>query len=135
MKNEPKCDNSKELSDAEVEAALNAALRAAGHLFPKTIEEVAKLEATLDMSGVPTPDTNKFKHLLREQNHDTDCKSIALVPGPARVVSQHVDENLAIAARNGGTISGEVRKQMNTDRASAVATAAGRRHNKQYAAK
>ena len=62
----PNRNNRKELSDAEVEAALHAALRDEGYLFPESAEEVAWLKASLDTAGVPTPDSNKFKQLLRQ---------------------------------------------------------------------
>ena len=130
MKNVPNRNNRKELSDAEVEAALRAALRDEGHLFPESAEEVASLEASLDTTGVPTPDTNKFKQLLRQQPAHSTNKKIMHLRGSGREVSAKVEENLAIAARNGGVISEEIRKQMDADRASAQES----RQKRKYAA-
>lgn len=130
MKNVPNRSNRKELSDADVEAALNAALRDEGHLFPESAEEVASLKASLDTAGVPTPDANKFKQLLRQQSAHSNNKNIIHLRGSARAVSAKVEENLAIAARNGGAISEEIRKQMDADRASAQE----RRQKRKYAA-
>ena len=56
----------KELSDAEFEAALHAVLRDEGYLFPRNAEDVASLRTQMDMNGVPTPDTEKFRQLLRQ---------------------------------------------------------------------
>jgi hypothetical protein len=118
MKNKPNRNNRKELSDAEVEAALYAALRDEGYLFPESAEEIASLEARLDTSGVPTPDAYKFTQLLQRQNAD-ETNKVVRFPHSARAVSANIEENLAVAARNGGTISAAIRKQMDMDRQSA----------------
>jgi len=68
----------------------------------------------MDTTGVPTPDTQKFRQLL----HQTEEKVVEL-PNSAKVSSREVEENLAMAARNGGEISEEIRKRMNTHRAEA----------------
>ncbi|MFO1500208.1 MAG: hypothetical protein U1G07_17765 [Verrucomicrobiota bacterium] len=108
----------KELSDAEFEAALHAVLRDEGYLFPRNAEDVASLKAQMDMNGVPTPDTEKFRQLLRQ----TAAKVVKL-PAIVKVSSQEVEANiekLATAARNGGEITPEIRRRMNADRAGAT---------------
>lgn len=104
-------DASRALTAAEVEAALHVALRDEGILLPKTIEDVAELEATLDLSGVPTPDPRAFAAKLRAATGD--AKVVAFPkpkPAPAK------DENLAMAARNGGALSEETRRKMDKRR-------------------
>jgi hypothetical protein len=75
MKNPPNRDNPRRLTTQEVEAALYAALRDEGRLFPKTEEDVAALEESLDLTGVPTPDVNGFMAKLRES-----CESKIVQP-------------------------------------------------------
>jgi hypothetical protein len=107
----------KELSDAEFEAALHAALRDEGYLFPRNAEDVASLKASINMNGVPTPDTQKFRQLLRQM-----AEKVVELPGPAKLSSYEVEEDLerlAVAARNGGAITEEIRKRMDADRAQA----------------
>lgn len=95
-------DASRALTAAEVEAALHVALRDEGTLLPKTIDDIAELEATLDLSGVPTPDPRIFATKLRAA---TDCSNVVAFPAPKVVPAQ--DENLALAARNGSNPSDE----------------------------
>jgi hypothetical protein len=114
MNTQPNSEKPKNLTDAEFEAALHSALRSAGQLFPEGEEDIAFLEATLDMNGVPTPDTEKFRQLLRDAT-----EKIVKLPNTAKVTSSSIQENLAMAARNGGEISEEVRRRMDADRAKA----------------
>jgi hypothetical protein len=107
----------KGISDAEFEAILHAALRDEGCLFPCNAEEIALLKASMDMSGIPTPDTQKFQQLLHQI-----VEKVVKLPSTTKVSSCEVDENiekLAMAARNGGEITEEIRKRMDTDRARA----------------
>lgn len=107
----------KGLSDVEFEAALHAALRDEGYLFPRSAEDVASLKASMDMNGVPTPDTQKFRRLLRQAT-----EKVVELPGTARLNSHEVEEDLgrlAVAARNGGEITKEIRERMDADRAQA----------------
>lgn len=105
-------DASRALTAAEVEAALHVALRDEGILLPKTIEDVAELEATLDLSGVPTPDPRAFAAKLRAATVDAK-----VVTFPAPNAEKSKQENLAMAARNGGTLSEETRHKMDQLRA------------------
>ena len=114
MKIKPNGERPKNVSDAEFEAALHSALQAAGHFFPETENDIASLEATMDMNGVPTPDSQKFRQLLRKSGG-----KIVRLPNTAKITSSEIQENLAMAARNGGKISEEVRKRMDADRAKA----------------
>jgi len=114
MKTQPNREKAKELSDAEFEAALHSALRDEGHFFPQNEEDVAALKATVDMDGVPTPDTQRFGELLRES-----ADRVVELPNTAKAASREVEENLAMAARNGSQISDEIKKRMDEDRAKA----------------
>jgi len=114
MKTQPNREKAKELSDAEFEAALHSALRDEGHFFPQSEEDVASLEANVDMDGVPTPDTRRFGELLRES-----VDRVVQLPYAAKSASTEVEQNLAMAARNGGEISEEIKKRMDEDRAKA----------------
>lgn len=99
--------------NSELEAEVHAALRAKGHLFPETEEDVARLEASADLNGIPTPDANKFRTLLRNQ---TTTNVIPLSDSPL-VTCHEIKNDLAMAARNGGPIPQEIRDQMDADRA------------------
>ncbi len=121
MKTHSNSEQPKELSDAEFEAAVYAALRDDGYLFPRITEDVASLKASIDMNGVPTPDTEKFRQLLRQSE-----ENIVEFPTTTRIGSKisslQVEqdlEKLAMAARNGGEITEEIRKRMDADRARA----------------
>lgn len=61
----------------DVEAILYSILCDKGILLPKTIEDVARLEATLDLSDVPTLDPKAFATKLRieasEVLEECDC--------------------------------------------------------------
>ena len=128
----------KGLSDAEFEAALHAALRDEGYFFPRNAEDVASLKASMDMNDVPTPDTQKFRQLLRQVakndgvlTHDTQkihqlfsrtAEKITKILGTDWLGSSEVEENLeklAMVARNGGEITDEIRKRMEADQAQA----------------
>jgi len=58
------------IQHAEVEAALHAALRDAGLQFQRTEEDIAKLEARLDLTEIPGPDSNKFRQRLSALHSD-----------------------------------------------------------------
>ena len=107
MKNPPNRDNPERLTTQEVEAALYAALRDEGRLFPQTEEDVAALEESLDLTGVPTPDVNGFMAKLRESSESEIVKLAR-----TKNIPQTVLENLAMAARNGEKIPDEVRQKM-----------------------
>jgi hypothetical protein len=117
MKTHSNDDQPKELSDVQFEAALHAALRDEGCFFPTNAEEVASLEESMDMDGVPTPDMEKFRQMLRQKT-----EKIVELPSTAKLTCSEVNqnlENLAMAARNGGEITDEVRKRMEADRSRA----------------
>ena len=96
-------------TDAEIEVAIHEALRSEGCSLPKTPAEVTQLKAALNLSHVPTPNSHKFRALLRKR---VEGKIVPL-PNATRAV----DENLALAARNGGKITAEIRNKMDAARA------------------
>lgn len=105
-------DASRDLTAAEVDTALHAALRDEGILLPKTIQDVAELEATLDMNGVPTPDPKAFSARLKAAKAGAN-----LLPMPDSTSTTASEEDFAMAARNGGTLSPETRRKMHKLRA------------------
>ena len=105
-------DASRNLTAAEVEAALHVALHDEGILLPRTIEDIAELEATLDLSGVPTPDPRAFAAKFRATTADSN-----VVAFPYPKAAQPKEENLALAARNGSALSDETRRKMDKLRA------------------
>ncbi len=110
-------EQSTELTDAEFDAALQATLRDKGCFFPKNSAEVASIRENLDLSGVPTPDAQKFQSFLQQM---TDC--VVELPATAKLSCATVDEGLetlAMVARNGGAITEEVRQRMDADRSHA----------------
>ena len=105
-------DASGGLTAAEVEAALHASLRDEGILVPMSPEDIAELEATLDLSGIPTPDPRSFAAKLRAE---TGHAKVIGFPNTSAVRAQV--ENLALAARNGTALSEETRHKMDLLRA------------------
>ena len=108
MKKKSNSAQSRELTEIEIGTALHAALRDEGLLMPCTAEDISKLRADLAGHKIPTPDSNKFRKLLeeREKSKLTSGKS-AHTASPS-----WLKENLALAARHGGKISGASRKKM-----------------------
>lgn len=106
MNNKPDREKSERLTTEEVEAALHAALRDEGRLFTASDEDIAELEESLDLTAIPTPDVNGFMAKLRAQRQD----KIIRLPRPEE--AQAVSDNLAEAARNGKSISDEMRRKM-----------------------
>jgi len=96
----------------EVETALDATLRDQALLFPRTTDDVANIEAEVDLEDVPTPDGNRFRQFLRKR---TSSKIVRLEM-ETPVLESDIAENLAMAARNGGDIPEDVRRKMDADR-------------------
>jgi hypothetical protein len=110
MKNKTNREKPERLTTEDVEAALHAALRDEGRLFPNTDEEIAALEESLDLTAVPTPDVNSFLAKLRKQRESK------VAPKPTRDAVEAASQNLAMAARNGKIIPDEVRQRMDAMR-------------------
>lgn len=100
-------------TDNEVERALAEVLNLAGMAFPKNAEDVEAMEEDVDPETVSTPDVEK----LRRQLAGEPVVSIASVGSFTPFSSGEIAENLAMAARNGSTLSPEVRRLMDADRA------------------
>lgn len=109
MNKKPNREKPERLTTEEVEAALHAALRDEGRLFPTTDEEIAELEESLDLMAVPTPDANGFLAKLRKQ------RASKVVPMLTQEAVKTAKQNLAMAARNGEAIKDipeDVRRRM-----------------------
>src|SRR5580704_9012846 len=59
-----------EISDAEFETVLHAALREQGKFFPRNAEEAAAFVTNVDLNHVPTPDAQKFHEFLEQITKD-----------------------------------------------------------------
>ena len=92
MKKNPNREKPERPTTEEVEAALHAALRDEGRLLPKTDEEIAALEESLDLTAVPTPDVNGFLAKLRKQRESK------VVPLPEE--GEAAIENLILSSKN-----------------------------------
>lgn len=112
MKFEPK----KKVSLADTKRALHQVMQQDGLAFPETPEDIDRLEATLDESGVPTPDVNAFLKYLRGEASAPAPLASNILP----FASVAHTEDLAMAARNGGTIDAATRQRMNEHRAAAT---------------
>ncbi len=96
----------------EVEKALDSTLRDQALLFPRTTDDVANIEAEVDLEDVPTPNSNRFRQFLRKR---TSSKLVRL-ENKNPILENDIGENLAMAARNGGDIPKDVRMKMDADR-------------------
>ena len=112
MKSQPK--NTATLADTK--RALHEMMRKNGLAFPESPEDVDRLEAAVDDSRVPTPDVNAFMKFLRGESAAGSAQTSKVVPFEAAAVSN----DLAMAARNGGTIDPAIRQRMNEHRAAAA---------------
>lgn len=112
MKSQPK----KSAPLADTKRALHEMMRKNGLAFPESPEDVDRLEAAVDDSRVPTPDVNAFMKFLRGESSAGSSQTSKVIPFETAAVSN----DLAMAARNGGTISPEIRQRMNEHRAAAA---------------
>jgi hypothetical protein len=99
--------------DNELENVVHKAMKSLGWLIPLTPEEVAQAEEELRTNPVDLPemlqDPPSLEHETRDSQTESSCEPEVIETAAC----------LAHVAREGGTISEEVRERMNQDRARA----------------
>lgn len=103
--------------DEDLEALLHQVLREDGKVFPASEKDLSNLEAEIDSDEVKPIDPARL--LARVRGEEAGEESSKVVPLFGEVPSQVREDMLAMAARNGGQITEEVRRQMEQDRADA----------------
>ena len=99
-----------------LESLLHQVLREDGKVFPVSEEDIRNLESEIDPNEVETIDPARLLARVRREKPEEFGK---VVPLFGKTSSEVEDELQAMAARNGGQITDEVRKQMEQDRANA----------------
>lgn len=104
------------ITGEELESLLHQVLREDGKVFPVSEEDIRNLEAEIDPNEVQSIDPARLLARIRNQKTADSSKIVSLFGK----TSPEVEDDLhAMAARNGGQITDEVRKQMEQDRANA----------------
>ncbi len=103
--------------EENLEALLHQVLREDGKVFPASEQDITKPETEMDTDEVTPIDPARL--LARVRGEATEDDSEKVVPLFGDVPSQVRDDMLAMAARNGGQITDEMRRQMEADRANA----------------
>ena len=106
----------KKVSFADTKRALYQVMKQDGLAFPETPEEIDRLEAKIDDSHFPTPDVNAFLKYLRGESTAAAPQASKILPFASVA---HADD-LAMVARNGGTIDPAIRQRMNEHRSAAA---------------
>lgn len=101
---------------AETKRALHEMMVQDGIAFPETPEDVDRIEAETDDSGLPTPDVNGFMKFLRGEPAEAPLPASKILPFQSAAHANDLAD-LAMAARNGGTIDAETRRRMDQHRA------------------
>lgn len=120
MKKKPDTPPDAQDFDVRTERALYEYLRRTGKIIPQSTEDIAEALAALKPESVTLPECLRAA-LVIEKACDSPGRIIKMPPRQAR----EVVENLARAAREGGTISPEVEAQMKRDRERAEREANG----------
>ncbi len=101
----------------DLEALLHQVLREDGKIFPTTEKDISNIEADIDVDEVTPIDPARL--LARVRGEEKEVATEKVVPLFGEVPRQVKEDMLARAARNGGQVSEEVRRQMEEDRANA----------------
>jgi uncharacterized protein with von Willebrand factor type A (vWA) domain len=111
MNSQPK----KKASLADTKRALHEMMQRQGLVFPKSPDEIDRLESMIDDSQAPTPDVNAFKRFLRGETVQPAPQAAKILPFDT---AAHREDH-AMAARNGATIDPAIRQRMDEHRAAA----------------
>lgn len=106
---------------SDFEGAVFDAMRRAGWILPQTVEDVLRAEQELDQSAVQLPSRLADPYAIL----DGPSRALRLGGRSGAPDDQSVEENLAQAAREGGTIPPTVQEQMRKDRDAAEAEGNG----------
>ena len=110
-----KPNQKKKATLADTKRALHEMMKQDGFSFPETPEDVDRIETEIDDSQLPTPDVNAFMEFLRDGTRANPLPASKVLPFQSAAFAN----DLAMAARNGGTIDPEIRKRMDAHRATA----------------
>ena len=116
MKNHGENPAKKGVTSEALESLLHQVLREDGKVFPVSEEDIRNLEAEIDPNEVESIDPARLLARVRSEKPEEGSK---VVPLFGKTSAEVEDELQAMAARNGGQITDEVRKQMEQDRANA----------------
>lgn len=103
--------------EEDLEALVHRVLREDGKIFPASEKDIINLESEIDIEEVKPIDPARL--LARIRGEKTEEISDKVVPLFGEVPNQVQEDMLAMAARNGGQITEEMRRQMEEDRANA----------------
>jgi hypothetical protein len=103
--------------DEDLETLVHQVLREDGKVFPVTEEDISNLEAEVDPNEVKPIDPARL--LARVRGETSKEEHDQVVPLFGQVPNQVQEDMLAMAARNGGQITEDMRRQMEEDRANA----------------
>jgi len=103
--------------DEDLEALVHQVLRADGKVFPASEKDISNLEAEIDIEEVKPIDPARLLARIRGEKTEEICDKV--VPLFGEVPNQVQEDMVAMAARNGGQITEEMRRQMEEDRANA----------------
>ena len=103
--------------EEDLEALLHQVLREDCRIFPATERDISNIEAEIDIDEVKPIDAARLLARVRGEQQEPATEKV--LPLFGEVPSRVRDDMLAMAARNGGQITEEVRKQMDQDRINA----------------
>jgi hypothetical protein len=116
MKNHGENQAKTDIRDEALESLLHQVLREDGKIFPVSEQDIRNLEAELDLDEIEAIEPARLLARVRGEKAEASETVVPLFGG----VSNQVNEDmLAMAARNGGQITEEVRRQMEEDRINA----------------
>jgi hypothetical protein len=107
------------ITGEELESLLHQVLREDGKVFPVSEEDIRNREAEIDPNEVENIDPARLLARVRNEKPEKFAKPKVVALFGKASASVFENEMLAMAARNGGQITDEVRKQMEQDRANA----------------
>jgi inorganic pyrophosphatase/exopolyphosphatase len=116
MKNHGENPAKNGITSEELESLLHQVLREDGKVFPVSEEDIRNLEVEIDPNEVQNIDPARLLARVRNQKSEERSKVVSLFGKTSPEVENDL---IAMAARNGGQITDEVRKQMEKDRANA----------------
>jgi hypothetical protein len=94
----------------QLEEHMHEAMKGLGWVLPRSLDDVAQVEAELDAEGCELPPALRDPFAVLERKR-ADSPKAHFVPA-----NEDTEECLAQAAREGKTISPEIRQKMQADR-------------------
>lgn len=109
MMSKEELNNSNE-EDSRVDDSFHSALKKFGYVFPETEEELEHLKATVSRKKIQIPDELNDPFQILKKGKVTTLNSFNVSE------DQEIEENLAMAAREGKEIPEDILSQMEQDR-------------------